>query len=213
MPLTAADIGEHLQRIFPRLKTPDNFEKDLEQITQGNPLFLEEILCKLVLDQKISLQGQQWVIEPLAQDDLPKSLESIIRQKIKNLDAESRKLLYQASTFGEDVPLSVLTGSSQIMESKVLEFVDQAVNQGLMNMDFQVNDQNLRFRGKRILEIMDEEIQPEEKRELHDQAGKYQETLFQKFLVPSAAPLVYHFRRAANQERPGPMSNLKGSIT
>ena len=200
-PLTAADISEHLQRIFPRLKTPDNFEKDLEQITQGNPLFLEEILCKLVLDQKISLQGQQWVIEPLAQDDLPKSLESIIRQKIKNLDAESRKLLYQASTFGEDVPLSVLTGSSQIMESKVLEFVDQAVNQGLMNMDFQVNDQNLRFRGKRILEIMDEEIQPEEKRELHDQAGKYQETLFQKFLVPSAAPLIYHFRQAANLEK------------
>jgi hypothetical protein len=155
----------------------------------------------LVLEQKITLSGQQWVIAPLAQDDLPKSLESIIRQKIQNLDEESRKLIYQASTFGEDVPLSLLTGSTKIMESKVLEFVDQAVSQGLMNLDFQVNDQSLRFRGKRILEIMEEEIQPEEKRELHDQVGKYQETLFQKFLVPSAAPLIYHFRRASNLEK------------
>ncbi len=201
IPLTAADIAEHLEKMFPGVKIPDHFDRDLEQITQGNPLFLGEILCKLVLEQKITLSGQQWVIAPLAQDDLPKSLESIIRQKIQNLDEESRKLLYQASTFGEDVPLSLLTGSSKIMESKVLEFVDQAVSQGLMNLDFQVNDQSLRFRGKRILEIMEEEIQPEEKRELHDRVGKYQETLFQKFLVPSAAPLIYHFRRASNLEK------------
>jgi diguanylate cyclase (GGDEF)-like protein len=201
VPLTAADIREHLQKMFPRVKLPENFDKDLEQITQGNPLFLGEILCKLVLDQKITLSGQEWVIEPLARDDLPKSLESIIRQKVQSLDEESRKLLYQASTFGEDVPLSLLTGSSKIMESKVLEFVDQAVSQGLMNFDFQVNDQNLHFRGKRILEIMEEEIRPEEKQQLHDQVGKYQETLFQKFLVPSAAPLIYHFRRASNLDK------------
>ncbi len=201
VPLTAADIAEHLEKMFPGVEIPGHLDRDLEQITQGNPLFLGEILCKLVLEQKITLSGQQWVIAPLAQDDLPKSLEAIIRQKIQNLDEESRKLIYQASTFGEDVPLSLLTGSSKIMESKVLEFVDQAVSQGLMNLDFQLNDQSLRFRGKRILEIMEEEIQPEEKRELHDQVGKYQETLFQKFLVPSAAPLIYHFRRASNLEK------------
>ncbi len=201
MPLTAAQIGEHLQKVFPGLKNPENFEEELEQVTQGSPLFLGEILCKLVLEQKITLSGQQWSIEPLAPGSLPKSLESIIRQKIQSLDPESRRLLYQASAFGEDVPLSVLTGSSKIMESKVLEFVDQAVSQGLMNFDFQVNDQNLRFRGKQILEIMEEEVQPEEKRELHNRVGDYQESLFQKFLVPSAAPLIYHFRRAANMEK------------
>ena len=201
VPLTAADIGEHLQKMFPRAKIPENLDKDLEQITQGNPLFLGEILCKLVLERKITLSGQEWIIEPLARDDLPKSLEAIIRQKIQGLDEESRKLLYRASTFGEDVPLSLLTGSSKIMESKVLEFVDQAVSQGLMNFDFRVNDQNLHFRGKRILEIMEEEIRPEEKQQLHDQVGKYQETLFQKFLVPSAAPLIYHFRRASNLDK------------
>ncbi len=200
-PLTAADIGEHLQKIFPRVKIPENFEKDLEQVTQGNPLFLGEILCKLVLDQKITLSGQEWVIEPLTRDDLPKSLETIIRQKIQALGEDERKLLYQASTFGEDVPLSVLTGSSKIVESKVLEFADQAVNQGLMNADFRANDENLHFRSKRILEIMEEEIRPEEKRQLHDQTGKYQEGLFQKFLVPSASPLIYHFRRAGNTEK------------
>ncbi len=57
VPLTAAQIAEHLQKVFPGLKTPENFEKELEQVTQGSPLFLGEILCKLVLEQKITLSG------------------------------------------------------------------------------------------------------------------------------------------------------------
>ncbi len=213
VPLTEAEIGEHLQKIFPHLKVPADFVKDLERITRGNPLFLGEILCKLVLDQKIFLQGQEWKIELPGKEDLPQSLESVIRQKIQNLGEEGRKLLFQASALGEDVPLSVLTGSSQIMESKVLEFVDQAVNQGLIRLDFQDNDQNLRFRGQRILELTEEQIQDREKRELHDRVGKYQEILFHKFLVPSAAPLVYHFRQAANEEKARAYEDLERNHT
>jgi len=200
-PLTAADITEHLQGVFPQIQVPPNFEKDLEEITQGNPLFLGEILHRLVMERKISLMGQQWVMEPLAVGELPKSLEAIINQKIAALDEESRGLLQQVSTFGEDVSLSVLTGGSETGEARVLEFVDQAVQQGLLSSDFHLNDETIRFRGKRILEITDKGIQPEQKRELHERIGKYQETLYQRRLLPSAAPLAYHFKLSANQEK------------
>ena len=202
-PLTAADITDHLQGVFPQIRIPQNFEKRLEQITQGNPLFLGEILHQLVMDRKITLMGQQWVMEPLAVDDLPKSLEAIINQKIAGLDEESRGLLHQASTFGEDVALSLLTGGSETKEARVLEFVDRAVEQGLLSSDFQLNDETIRFRGKRILEITDKDIQPEQKRKLHERIGNYQETLYQRRLLTSAAPVAYHFKLSANQEKAG----------
>lgn len=200
-PLTAADITEHLQGVFPQVKVPQDFEKYLEQTTQGNPLFLGEILHNLVLDQKITLMGQQWVIEPLVKDDLPKSLEAMINQKIATLDEESRRLLLQASTFGEGVSLSFLTGSSEKAEAEILEFVDQAVTQGLLRSDFQLNDETIRFRSKRILEIADGAIQTDEKRKLHERIGNYKENLFRQRLLPSAAPLAYHFKRSTNQEK------------
>jgi diguanylate cyclase (GGDEF)-like protein len=202
-PLTAAEIARHLKRIFPNLDQPDNFENDLFQITQGNPLFVSEILRKLVMDQQITLVGQRWVIRSVEEDYLPKSLEEIVTQKIAALDEDSRQMLEQVSALGDDVSLSMLMGSSEAMEAKVLEFIDQAVAQGLLQSDFQLNDEVIRFLGKRVLEIAYGSIDQDRKQELHERIGNYQETLYQQQLLPSAATLAYHFKRSTDQEKAG----------
>jgi diguanylate cyclase (GGDEF)-like protein len=198
-PLTPSDIAEHLEEVFSQVRFPERFEEELARVTQGNPLFLSEILRKLALDQKIPLSGQPWAIKPLEEGYLPRSLEEMMNQRIASLDEENRQLLYQAAAFGEDVSLSFLAGSSKKMEAKILEFIDQAAALGLLRSDFQLNDETIRFLGKRILETTYGAIQPKQRQELHEQIGQYQETLFQQRLLPSAVPLVYHFKRSANQ--------------
>jgi diguanylate cyclase (GGDEF)-like protein len=200
-PLTASDIRDHLRGIFPQVKLPPNFERELEQITQGNPLFLSEVVRTLVLDEKITLVGQQWVIEPPEQGYLPRSLEEIVKRKISTLDDESRKLLDHASILGDSVSLSVLTGSSEEREAKILAFIDQAVAQGLISVDFQMNDETIHFLGRRVQEIVYGAIQHEVRQELHERVGTYQEVLYDQRLLPSAATLAYHFTRSANQEK------------
>ncbi len=37
--LTDMDISNHIQRLFPNVSLPHNFEKDLAEISHGNPLF------------------------------------------------------------------------------------------------------------------------------------------------------------------------------
>lgn len=202
-PLTAAQIARHVRRIFPNLDKPDNFEDDLFQITQGNPLFISEILRKLVMDQQINLVGQRWVIRPVEEGYLPKSLEEIVTQKIAALDEDSRQMLEQVSALGDDISLSMLIGSSDAMEAKVLEFIDQAAAQGLLQSDFQLNDEVIRFLGKRVLEIAYGSIDQDRKQKLHERIGNYQETLYQRQLLPSAATLAYHFKRSTNQQKAG----------
>jgi diguanylate cyclase (GGDEF)-like protein len=202
-PLTAAQIARHVKRIFPNLDKPDNFENDLFQITQGNPLFISEILRKLVMDQQITLVGQRWVIRPVEEGYLPKSMEEIVTQKIAALDEDSRQMLEQVSALGDDVSLSMLIGSSEAMEAKVLEFIDQAVAQGLLQSDFQLNDEVIRFLGKRVMEIAYGSIDQDRKQELHERIGNYQETLYQRQLLPSAATLAYHFKRSTDQQKAG----------
>jgi len=191
-PLAEADVVRHLQAIFPRISLPKDFGRALEQTTQGNPLFLNEIVRKLVMDGKISLSGQEWVFSPL---------EEIVRQKIAALDEESRKVLDQASVFGGQVSLSMLTGSSDKSEAKILEFVDKAVSQGLISSEFQLNDETVQFLSRRVLDIAYGAIQKNTRQELHEKVGAYQESLYEKDLLPSAATLAYHFKRSANQEK------------
>ncbi len=212
-PLTPSDIAELLKEVFSQVRFPEHFEEELARVTQGNPLFLNEILRKLVLDQKIVLSGQQRVIMPLEEGYLPKSLEEIVSQRIAALDEENRQLLYQAATFGENVSLSLLTGSSKKMEAKVLEFVDQAAALGLVRSDFQINDETVRFLSKRILETIYGAIQPKQKQELHERVGQYQETLYQQQLLPSVVPLVYHFKRSANQVKAQEYEKFQEMVT
>ena len=58
-PLTMEDIGGFLRGLFPNINTNQEFERFLAQAAQGNPLLLSQVIRKLVLDQKITLVGQQ----------------------------------------------------------------------------------------------------------------------------------------------------------
>ena len=200
-PLSPPNISTYIQTLFPAVRMPKDFEHELAQIIQGNPLFLGEILRKLVRDQKITLVGQQWVIRQMTSDELPSSLEEIVTEKLAALDEEARQLLAHASVFGEDVNLSALAASSENMEARVLEFVDRAADLGLLSSEFQLNDETIHFISKRVLEIIYGKIQAPRKQELHERVGTYQEGLYEKKLLPSASILAYHFKRSTRQEK------------
>ena len=200
-PLTPEDIGLHIKEIFPNARIPKGFTKELHRISQGNPLFLSELLRKLVIDHKVTLVGQQWIIDPLEEGYLPNSIEEIVIQKIAALDEESRQLLDQVSTIGEKVSLSMLVGSTEKLETRVLDFIDQAAAQGLISSQFNLNDDIIRFLGKRVLEITYGAIDKDRKKEIHESIGNYKEKLYKEHLLPSAATLAYHFTRSSNQEK------------
>ena len=200
-PLTAADITKHIQGLFPNIKLPPEFDQEIARISQGSPLFISELLRKLVLDRKITLVGQKWTFEQLEEGYLPKTLEEIVTQKIAALDEESRLILDQVSALGGDVSLSMLVGSSDQMETRVLEFIDQARAQGLVSTNFQLNDEIITILGKQVLAIAYGAIKPDRKHQLHERIGNYQETLYERQLLPSAATLAYHFKRSTNQQK------------
>ena len=198
--LSADDITKHIQRLFPNIQLPEGFIENLASITQGNPLFLAEILRKLVLDHQITLVGQQWTLHPFEEGYLPNSMEEIVTEKIAGFGEDNRQILDQVSVMGEHVPLSKNVGGSELMEAKVLEFIDEAAAQGLLKSEFDLNDDTVRFLGKRILEITYNAIEPERKEQLHEQIGSYQEGLYQK-LQASAASLAYHFKRSTDKKK------------
>ncbi len=200
-PLGAVDIKEHLRGMFPHFQSTGDLEQNLAEATQGNPLFLGEVLRKLISDQKLSIVGQQWKAGPLDASYLPNSVEEIVKQKLSALDVEGRDLLAHASTIGDDLSLSMLTGSSEKPEAKVQEFVEQAARLGLVSSEFSKDDEAIRFLSRQVLDITYGDIQPKERERLHEHIGEYQESLFRQRVLPSASYLAYHFKRSSNREK------------
>jgi len=80
------------------------------------------------MDGKISLSGQQWS-SAVEEGYLPRSLEEIVRQKIAAWMKRAAGFWIRLGV-RRQVSLSMLTGSSDKSEAKILEFVDKAVSQG-----------------------------------------------------------------------------------
>jgi diguanylate cyclase (GGDEF)-like protein len=196
-PLSEGDIAEHLEKMFPSIVRPAGFEKEIHRVTKGNPLFVSRILSKLVHNQKIVFTDQRWVIQSLDPEYLSASLDEIITDIIVSFDEDTKRILNYTSAFGESVSLSMLTGSSGDMETRVLDFLDKAKACGLVISDYRADDENIRFLSKRIQEIVYGRIEQDQKEVLHEKIALYQEKLFEKRLLPSAAILAWHFRRSA----------------
>ncbi len=195
-PLGERDIEQHVRVVFPEIELPDQFVRELTDVSKGNPLFVEEILRKMINDQKIVQSGRGWKVMALEKGYFPKSVEEIIQSKINTLDGDSQRFLTCAAAFGESISLSMLTGVSDEKSAMVHDLLNRVVDKGILTSDFQNNDETVRFLSKRIQDVVYDSIHPEQKKNLHSQIGDYQEKLYQHNLLPSAAFLVHHYKRS-----------------
>ena len=200
-PLSDEDLSTHLSQAFPGAVFPNGFVRELARASQGNPLFLSEILKNLVSDKKIKAYEKSWAVTPLEEGYLPRSLEEIISRKVTSLDEESKKILATVSAYGDNVSMSLLSGSADEMEAQVQDFLEQAVSQGLVSVDFAYNDENVRFLSSRVAELIYGGMGDDPREKIHERIGSYQESLHKEGLLPSAAILAYHFQRSANIEK------------
>jgi diguanylate cyclase (GGDEF)-like protein len=200
-PLTESDIETYLDAIFTGIRLPRGLCREMARVTRGNPLFLREIIRKMINDGNIRKEDSKWVVPSPDKEYFPRSLEEIIRLKMNSLDEDSRRFLDQASAFGESTFLSMLAGITRDYSSRLYEIINNAEEQGIVQAEFDANDENIRFSSKQIRDIIYDGINPEEKKLLHQQIGIYQESLFQQDLLPSAAFLAHHFSRSDEIEK------------
>lgn len=211
-PLSRDHIARYMTIIFPGIEVPARLTRELAEISRGNPLFIMEILRRMINDQKIVRSDRQWKIIRLERQYFPRSLEDIIKKKLNSLDVESKRFLECAAAFGESISLSMLTGNYDEKSSRIHDFLNQGVGQGIVRSDFMDNDENIRFLGKRIREIIYDGIHSDQRKSLHEEIGAYHEKLYKQHLLPSASFLSYHYLHSANTEKAKIYEHLQNEI-
>jgi len=198
--LTAEDINKHVNMIFPGIKFPRRTAHEMAALTEGNPLFISEILRKMVNDRKIFQEGSKWRMTAIEKNYFPRSLEEIIQQKMTLLDEESRQFIDRASAFGESTSLSMLAGFSKEQSAKIYDYLNEAVAHGIVRSDFSETDENIRFSSKRVRDTIYDDIPPEARAALEDQIGIYKEDLYHRHLLPSKTIAAHHFSHGQDPE-------------
>ena len=120
--LDAAAIERYLALQFPEHAFPSGLSALIHDRTEGNPLFMSDLLRDLRRRQIIQQQDSRWTIEGNLSEiasELPESVRSLIQRKMDALEDTDRRLLAAASVQGMDFDSAILAAALQLDEEDV----------------------------------------------------------------------------------------------
>lgn len=181
---TPAQTVDFAKRFLPRHKIDAAFERAIFQETEGNPLFITEML------NNISLSGSFSGFTP--------KLGDVIRQRILTINGKARDALELISMMPDGAAFETLTRISQIEPAEMAENLEQLIARKLIREEPSSGGAVLRFSHQKIREYIYENIPLFRRRLLHGKTALYFESALPAqahgaFIFPK---LIYHFEKS-----------------
>ncbi len=127
-PLTQSQSRSLVDQLLQVEELPNALEQLILNRSEGNPLFVEEVLRSLIEEETIVKQNSHWAVaRPITEIDIPETLTGVLTSRIDRLDEPVKRILQIASVIGRVFPRSVLKAvSDDVADSS--EQLDQCLN-------------------------------------------------------------------------------------
>jgi predicted ATPase len=129
--LSHVDIERYLALAFPGHAFPADFADLIRFRTEGNPLFMVDLLRYLREREVIALIDGRWALArelPDLWEEVPESVRGMIQRKLERLDEPDRRLLAAASVQGYEFDSTAVAGALDMDVAAVeerLQIVDR----------------------------------------------------------------------------------------
>lgn len=126
--LSEKDVQHYLSLEYPGNRFPANFPSVIHSKTEGNPLFMADLVRYLRDTGGIVQEDGQWALArslPESPRDLPASVRGMIERKIGQVDERDRALLAAASVQGTEFDSAILAEVLQLDPAEIEERLEK----------------------------------------------------------------------------------------
>jgi tetratricopeptide (TPR) repeat protein len=176
-----------------RRDSPPSLPRFLGRLTDGNPMFIGEMLRHLEEAGRLGLAIE--TPSTVAELGLPESIRELIGRRLSRLSEASHHLLALASVLGREFDLSVVEILTELPEALLLDAIDEAVAARIIVEDGRTPGR-FSFTHTLIREALYSGLTPSRRVRLHHQVG---EALERQCHARRGViiDLAYHFGQAA----------------
>lgn len=197
LPLSAAKLGELVQRVLDGYEVPERFAQNLHGLTRGNAYFAMECLRLFIEAGVLNRKGGQWAsARALDELELPPSLDETIARRLSSCAGPSLDFLKRAAPAGLGVDLPLLRALFEGKDERLFELLEELVERQFL----QYQEGRYYFAHNSLLSCLEKTTPEAERKVHHRRLGEYLEKRFAD--DPTRARQVgFHFARSDEPRR------------
>lgn len=169
--------------------------------TEGNPLFVQEVLRHLVEEGILREERGTWkaLAETPAVMRIPEGLRDVIGKRLTRLSPECNRLLQTAAVIGREFPLKVLQKVAAASEEALYDACQEATAAAVVEERAQVGGNvTYRFAHAFFRQILYEEVIAPRRIRLHQQVARVLEEGYGARKREHAAELAEHYSHSSD---------------
>jgi tetratricopeptide (TPR) repeat protein len=195
-----ADEVRRMMESITRESVPWGLAQAVHRQTEGNPLFVQEVIRYLAEEGLISRKEGQWrpTKDTPLEMSIPEGLRDVIGKRLSLLTPECNQLLAVASVIGREFVLETLKAVVGINEDIFVNALKEGVRLSILEERSQRGMVRYRFTHAFFRQTLYEEMIAPQRLKLHRQVACSLETLYAKRLEEHATELAEHFSHSTD---------------
>ncbi|MEE8561738.1 MAG: hypothetical protein V3S91_07190, partial [Gemmatimonadota bacterium] len=160
--------------------------------TEGNPLFVQEVLRYLVEEGIVVREGGRYLLSD-SEAGIPEGLRDVVGKRLSRLSEKANQVLSVAAVIGREFRLDVLQQVAGLPEDELYGALEEATERAVVEQRHAVGAVGFRFTHAFFRQTLYEETFVPRRIRLHQQVGKTLEEIYSRRLDEHAAELAEHF--------------------
>ena len=185
--LTVAEVARFIE-LAGGERPPDGLAEAVHRETEGNPLFVGEIVRLLAEEGRLG-RPPDGLGQPLG---VTEGVKAVIGRRLARLSDPCRELLARASVIGVEIPLELVVALEDRPASEITALFDEAVVSHAL-MEPRTSGGTWRFAHALIRDVLYASLPGSARRELHLRIARTLEALPTSSSDPPLAELAHHF--------------------
>jgi tetratricopeptide (TPR) repeat protein len=197
--LNADEVRRMLESITQE-SIPWGLAQAVHRQTEGNPLFVQEVVRYVAQEGLIARKGERWrpTGDTQLEMSIPEGLRDVIGKRLSLLSPECNQLLSVASIIGREFALETLKAVAGIDEDVFTNALKEAVRLSILEERSQRGMVRYRFTHAFFRQTLYEEMIAPQRLKLHRQVAHSLETLYAGRLEEHAVELAEHFSHSTD---------------
>ncbi len=196
-PFSSAETEKIIKNLVKDEKVPEDFVTLIQDITDGNPLFIKESITQMLDEGTIDVKND---VYPKSRNEveIPRIINDIIDKWIKKLNKDTKRILEISSVVGEKVPFDLLSNIFNMDELELMNHLDILVGSDLW--EDEPNEDIFYFSHGLIQLSVYENIPSTIRKRYHQKIGETIENLYEDEIENYFSELAFHFERGDRVE-------------